>query len=274
MFEAGVTEPDDADWTVRCAEAAARHGDWGLDAESLTAAIGDAWPDGPPAALRVEDAALAFACGRGNERAVAEFLRRFGAIMRREAAKVDSAPTFVADANARLRERLLSPRRDAPPRIATYQGRGALADWVRVAAARNALNLARDSALEAPARGDAIDQIVVDAAPELRWLAERHRDDLNEAVRFAFTALATEERNILRMHYVDDVAMGELGALYGVHKSTMSRRVARARDAVLTATCERLAQLLEAPPADVANLIKLLRSQIDVTLSRVLASRS
>ena len=77
---------------------------------------------------------------------------------------------------------------------------------------------------------------------------------------------------MLRLHYVDGVGLGDLGALYGVHKSTMSRRVARARDDVLAATCDRLVETLDAPRADVAGLLDLLHSQIDVTLSRVLAA--
>ena len=260
---------DDDGWTARCREAAGRHPEWEVDADALVAAVRSAWPDGPPLNLHLDDFTLAYACGRGQERAVVHLLREYGALMRREAAKVQSSPTFVADAEARLHERLLSPRDDKPPRIAGYHGRGALKDWVRVAAARNALNMARDDAADWRHRTSTTAEAVA-IAPEQHFLEDRYREDVNDAIRFAFGSLEPQTRNILRMHYVDGLGLGELGALYGVHKSTMSRRIAKARDKVLHRTCERLSEQLSAPSADVASLIELLRSQIDITLSRVL----
>lgn len=265
-----VTDSAPTDWKQRCASAAAEHSAWGVDADALIETVRAAWPEGAPPSLHVEDLTLAFACRAGNERAVAEFLRRYQATMSAEAAKVDASSTFVAEANARLRERLLAPRADAPARIGSYLGRGSLSDWVRVAAARNALNLVRDRGSDRKVRADAVSQLVGESTPELRYLADRYRDEVNAAVGEAFGSLQPEERNVLRLHYVDGVGLGELGVLYGVHKSTMSRRVARVRDSIMQAACEGLAERLAAPPTEVAALLELMRSQIEVTLSRVL----
>ena len=263
----------DSDWTVRCRAVAAEHPSWGLDADAWIAELSQAWPDGVPT-LQWTDLGLARACGRGSAPAIAELLSRHEGVMRAEAHKVKAAAEFVAEATARLRERLLAPRPDGPPRIATYQGRGSLGDWLRVAAARNALNLAQGRGEQVRARTDPLGDLVGDDHPELRWLAERYAEAVNDAVRDAFATLDKDDRALLRMHYVDGIGLAELGALHSVHKSTMSRRISRARDAVLEATCAALSERLGGDGSGVGSLVQLVRSRIDVTLSRVLGPRT
>ena len=243
---------------------------WRVDADALVQFVRDSWPDGPPDSLRWSDLALAHACGNGTDAAVADFLERHASVMQGAARKINAAPDFVAEATASLQERLLAPRPDAPRRIATYRGRGSLADWVAVAATRNAINLATSRGEQIRTQTDVLSDLVGEEHPELRYLAERYADEVNEAVRSGFEAASEADRKLLRMHYVDGIGLAELGALYGVHKSTMSRRIARVRDTVLEATCASLSERIDEPAARADSLLTLLRSRIDITLSRVL----
>jgi RNA polymerase sigma-70 factor, ECF subfamily len=156
------------------------------------------------------------------------------------------------------------------PRIAEYAGRGTLLGWLRVAAIRLAIDLLRQSGATPPAKEDQLLDQIGGGDPELDVIKERYRDEVNAALRDAFSSLSAEQRNLLRLAYRDGRSIDEIGSLLGAHRSTAARWIAEARDTILQAAQEKLAGRLRLTPAELESLIRLLRSQLHLSVSRLL----
>jgi len=173
----------------------------------------------------------------------------------------------IADVQQTLRARLLVGQGEGPS-IAAYEGRGKLLSWVLVAALREAVRLrgklAREPAVEDEAlfaladRGDR-----QAAAPE----KERYREAFRAAFRAALADLEPRERNLLRLHVIDEISIDEIGALHGVHRATAARWVESAREAVSLATRRELARALGIDPFEASELMQWVRSRIELSLS-------
>jgi RNA polymerase sigma-70 factor, ECF subfamily len=223
---------------------------------------------------RAADLYLAFACGRGDAAALAAFEDVFGNELRIVRARLGSGAGADADDFVQhCREKLFAPPR---PKIADYSGQGDLRHWLRVTLVRVLIDWRRsrrqrdareeldgDRGLEAAAQGD---------DPELDLLKTRYREEFRQAFEQAARALEAQDRNLLRRHFSDGLSIDELGALYGVHRATAARRLARARAELLAGTRRLLADKLALRPAELDSVLRMIESNVHVTLSRVLSS--
>lgn len=191
----------------------------------------------PAAELAATDLFLAIACARGDAAAVRHFetehVARIGAWL--GAQEKDAA--VIDEVRQRVRTRALVSRDGEPPRIADYSGRGPLGAWVRVIALREHATIKRDAAGDASRDEDALDTLAKtgELTPELAALRARYQPVLAAAFRTAITGLPPRERTLLRLCYVDGMALDAIGRVYGVNKSTVSRWLATARADVLEA---------------------------------------
>src|SRR6185295_15945801 len=120
--------------------------------------------------------------------------------------------------------------------------------WLRVAAIRIAIDLARQTGPDGAAASDALPDDGGDAMldriqrgdPELELVKERYREELAAAVREAFATLTAEQRNLLRLNYRDGRSIDEIGALMRAHRATVARWIAAAREQILDDTRRRL----------------------------------
>lgn len=224
-------------------------------------------------AIRAADLYLACACAQGNPKALAELERRV-------LSKV--TPAVLADAASgaspddfrqMLRQKLLVPSAGAGPKILSYSGRGPLARWVRAVAGRMAMKLTVHEKRRSPAQSSLDDGVgVVGLAEldvELRMLKSRYREPLRAALQASFTALELEERRVLRMHYLDGMALHQLATIFGTHRSTIARRLKQAREKLLDTTRAALAAQLQLGREELDSLIDLVASQIDLSLSHL-----
>jgi RNA polymerase sigma-70 factor (ECF subfamily) len=225
--------------------------------------------------LRVEDLYLACGCALGIKEAVRALDERYLSQVGTFLSRIDRSSTFIDDVRQKLREKLLlAHESDGKPKITTYSGRGALSSWMQVAAIRAALNLRRDQ--KAPKGTTSFDDNDSDEAlllpdPELRLLQRRHRDDFRAAFAQAVTALDVESRQLLRWHFLDGLSLTQIGTLRKVDKSTVSRWLAAARQALFEETQRLLQQQLQVPASDVASLMRVVRDELDdVSLERLL----
>jgi RNA polymerase sigma-70 factor (ECF subfamily) len=106
--------------------------------------------------------------------------------------------------------------------------------------------------------------------PETGYLKERYREAFNAAFRGAVAALSGEQRELLRLHFVDGLTLDQLASVAGVHRATIARRIAAAREAVAGEARRLLLAALGASESELESLAGVMRSQIDVTLAGLL----
>jgi RNA polymerase sigma-70 factor (ECF subfamily) len=262
---------------------AARWPDVALAPEALARHVATAAPGATTAAavaeLHAADLYLACACLRGIAGAVAAFeaahLASLGATL---AGAVRVSAEEVDEVRQRLRIKLLvgEPDRGRAPLVGTYSGRGPLAAWVRVAAVREALTLARDAGIgarasqRAAADGALGHDGLAAADPELAAIKGRYRRDFEEAFAGALRGIADRERALLRLHTLAGLSLEKIGAIYKVDRSTVSRWLADARHALLDGTERGLRDRLGLQPAEVESMARLLTSQLELDLPELL----
>jgi RNA polymerase sigma-70 factor (ECF subfamily) len=225
------------------------------------------------AGLRVPDLYLASACAMGDAAALKlldeQILSRIGATVHR----IDPSPAFIDETKQELRVHLLVARPNKPPRIADYAGRGSLAGWIHVAAARIALTMKRASGgrhttLSSNA-GMPDDRGRHDA--EILYLRERYREDLQAAFEETLGELTSRQRNILRMHFIDGTPLDRLATIYGMHRTTLGRWVSQTCDEILSSARKRLGARVQLPGGAMDSIVALLRSEIDFSASLLLS---
>lgn len=225
-------------------------------------------------ALAWADLTLADACLRQLPGALAAFEANHG----HELAAALTAANIDADARAealqRLRLRLLVPE-DGAPRLASYAGRGPLRTWLRVAALREALMLARASRRRAAHEVVDEDALLTAEAvaedPELQLMQDRSRDALREAFAAAVAELDSRSRTLLRLALRDRLSVDQIGALYRVHRSTAARWLQTIRERLAAATRASLATKLALADSEVESLIRAIGSRFDLSLGSIAA---
>jgi RNA polymerase sigma-70 factor (ECF subfamily) len=227
-------------------------------------------PDGPQTTPAfAEDLALARAAAAGDARAIDTLergpLRQIGDFV----ARIDAAPAFADEVRQVVREKLLVGAAPGQPgRLVEYAGTGPLGGWIRVVAVRVALDLKRAAGHERD--GDDADRVVeVALDPEMRLLRERHQGPFQDALAEALASLSPRERNLLRLHFAEGVTLEQLAKSYQVHRATVARWLAGAREAVLDRVARRLGESMGMSAGEVASVVRLLGSQLDVSLSRL-----
>jgi RNA polymerase sigma-70 factor (ECF subfamily) len=226
--------------------------------------------------LHSDDLYLACGCAAGDPVALAGFERHCGPTIARAIASTGAPPAERDDLGQIIRQRLLvEPADGGPPRIATYSARGPLSSWVRVVATRETarmLPLVRRDLT--PGDDELAHLIAPDDDPEIGYLKRLYRDQFKRAFQAAVEALDDRARLMLRQHTLDGLSIDRLAALYGVHRATAARWIEAARDAILSGTQRRLVRELQLSRTELDSVIRLIRSQLNVSLPRLLATVS
>lgn len=221
----------------------------------------------PPAergSFRAADLYLACACSRGDGRALAEFEKRY----------LEEVASFVAgrerphgidEVLQLLRERLFVERK-----IAQYTGRGPLASWLRVVTLRLTSNMRREERRHAT-----LDEAIPGAAldPELGVIRKRYAGHFEEAARLAIASLGADERTLLRLYYLDHLNIDRIAVVFGVSRATIGRRMIDVRERVVETVHRLLRKELGASAEEVASLLRVVRSDLAMSLSVVLGGR-
>jgi RNA polymerase sigma-70 factor (ECF subfamily) len=228
------------------------------------------WPNDAALADWLDDAHandlyLACACAHGDPAALAAFDRVHLVPVADYLARGQPDAAFVEDVRQAVREKLFVGQ---PGKIVDYSGRGPLGGWVRVLSVRTAIDLRRRRGERVP---DLREAELPGLHPELDYLSQRYRAEVEEALRHAFARLDDEERTLLRLHFVDLVTLDELARIKKVHRATVARRLASARRAILEETHRRLRERLAVSTEEMHSLVRLVKSQINLSVVRMLA---
>ena len=193
---------------------------------------GDDPPPLEPAAIA--ELALAVACARGDEAAIVAFNRVYLDVVPRALARMNLPAATVEDVRATVRDKLLLADGDTPPRILDYAGRGRLSGLVQVTTTRTAIDRIRheEKEVELPADRD----VAASADLALSSIKAQYREAFATGFARAVARMSTRDRNLLRLHYLGGVTLEQLAQMYGVHRATVVRWLAGAREAVFGAT--------------------------------------
>jgi RNA polymerase sigma-70 factor (ECF subfamily) len=228
-----------------------------------------------PTKLHLEDLFLACACARRDEPALRIFEATVLPAADAAVRSLDGGEGFVDEVRQRLRTKLLVGESDQLAKIAEYAGRGALVAWVTVASVRTGLSLLRETKRADKYAGDAWAEIL--ALPdtgdiEVEYLKGRYRQDFAAGFTDACAKLPARDRTILRMHFMDGLNIDQIGQIYGVHRATVARWIAKSRSALFEGTRTYLVQHLALQPAEFSSFDRLVRSQLDVSLGGLFGS--
>jgi RNA polymerase sigma-70 factor (ECF subfamily) len=231
--------------------------------------------EGPLAAelASVRTADLYVACAAADpdgERAIQAIEAAFFGDCDATLARMAAGPDFAGEVKQRARVKLFVGEAGRPPRITEYAGRGELRAFLRVVLTREALSLRRRERRDPPVAADAALPAWDTADPELLHLRQKYAGAFEHAFRDALAALSSEARNLLRYHYVDRLNIDHIGAIYGIHRVSAARRLTRVREALVDGARALLAQNLRLGETELASVLRLIESQVDISLRREL----
>ncbi len=212
--------------------------------------------------LLLGDLFIACACAEGNPLAL-ELLER-NMLRPLDSTIGRISPTQIDEVASALRERLFTGKQ---PRIATYGGRGSLQRWLKAVATRLALDLQEKSEREEPTSVSAIGLLAVDTGDaELEALKKNFAEPLTAAMRSALEQLVAEDRALLREYYLDGLGLETIAKRRNVAASTISRRLAKARDQLSADVRRALTSSLGAQ-VNIESLVRGVHSQLQLSRS-------
>ena len=240
-------------------------------AHHLTPDMADAALDG----LRPADLYLACACAQGMTAAINAFDRDYMREVDIALARMRIMAPRVADVKQLVRQRLFvgGGTTGAPTsagKIAEYGGRGDLRRWVRSVAVRTCLNDLRKGKREILVDDDQLiaQHAISQDAPEVEYMKRTYSNEFKVAFTEALTQLGPREQTLLRYHHVDGLNIDEIGAIYRVHRVTAFRWIEKAKELLVKATLDTLRTRLKLPADELDSVLRMIRSQIHLSLIR------
>ena len=281
---AAISDLDRRLWTL-VAEGRAGWPALAVDAKDVVAFIArQVTPDLAEAALdglRPTDVYLACACAKQVPGAVAAFDRDFMREVDIALARMRIGPPRLSDVKQLVRQRLFvgggtSGAPTSAGKISEYGGRGDLRRWVRSVAVRTCLNDLRKGKREILVDDDQmIAQHTVSADdPEVEYMKRMYSEEFKAAFSAALKVLEPREQTLLRYHHVDGLNIDEIGAIYRVHRVTAFRWLEKAKEHLVASTLELLRGRLKLPANELDSVLRMIRSQIHLSLVRHLGGPS
>lgn len=267
-----VTTPASASLAALHAEAAKVWPAFSVEAWTFSAAVEAKLAEPDPPQLTVEGAAelyLALACAAGDAAAIGAFDRDYLSVVPTALSGMKLPAAAVEDVRSTVRDKLLLADGDSPPKIIGYAGRGRLKGLIQVTATRTAIDRIRHESKEAelPAR-----EFAAPGNIELSLIKAQYREAFMAGFTHAVEAASRRDRNLLRLHFLGGVTLEQLAQMYGVHRATVVRWLAAARETVFGATREHVAETIGAPSEELDEMFELVRSRVELSVERLLAS--
>jgi RNA polymerase sigma-70 factor (ECF subfamily) len=231
--------------------------------------------------LRPADLYLACACAHNDATAIAAFDRDYMREVDIALARMRIGPPRLADVKQLVRQRLFvgggtSGAPTSAGKIAEYGGRGDLRRWVRSVAVRTCLNDLRKGKREVLVDDD---QLIAQHAiaaddPEVEYMKRTYAGEFHAAFAEALRGLDARDQTLLRYHHVDGSNIDEIGAIYRVHRVTAFRWLEKAKEHLVKSTLELLRARLRLPANELDSVLRMIRSQIHLSLIRQLGGPS
>jgi RNA polymerase sigma-70 factor (ECF subfamily) len=225
--------------------------------------------------VRAGDLYLACACSRGDPQAVAGFDAKFMPELGAALGRMRLSASSLDEVKQLVRQKLFVADPGKRPKIADYSGRSGLRRWLRSVAVRTCLNFMRKGKREVLVEDDQVLAGVSSARddPEIAYMKEKYRNEFRAAFQAALDAITPRQQSLLRYHYVDGLNIDEIGSIYRVHRVTAYRWLEKAREALINKTNELLKARLQVEKREFDSILRMIRSQLHVSLQRYLGER-
>jgi RNA polymerase sigma-70 factor (ECF subfamily) len=221
--------------------------------------------------LRTSDLWAAHAAASGDARAVAAILEQCKADIAKTLRSMKLDSVELDEVLQRLRERVFVAEPGKQPRIVGYSGTGSLGAWLAAAATRLAIDLKRSQVDVAEDFEEKLSTVLAATEdPELQFMKGKYRREFRETFQAVFAALPREDRNLLRLTFLDGLNIDELAPMLGIHRSSVARRLAKLREHLGTTTRQQLRERFKMTGSDLDSLMRMVTSAFDVSLSQVL----
>jgi RNA polymerase sigma-70 factor (ECF subfamily) len=99
-----------------------------------------------------------------------------------------------------------------------------------------------------------------------------YKNEFKDALQEAFANLTPRERNLLRHQGLHGLNIDQVGALYGVHRTTAFRWIEKARKALLRETRRALMKRLRVGSGEFLSIMRVVGGDLDVSVRRLLVS--
>jgi RNA polymerase sigma-70 factor (ECF subfamily) len=165
----------------------------------------------------------------------------------------------------RVAEKLwLGQKTSGTPILASYTGEAPLSAWLRVIAYREGVEILRASDLP---DDDTVDRVVATTEPELAMLRTAYLAAFKRCFKATFAQLSLHDRDLIRRHHLDGLSLDALAKLYGTHRATVARWLAKVRERLVTETRAALRRELSTN-TDLDDVLALIASKLEASLSR------
>lgn len=221
--------------------------------------------------LRTSDLFVAWAAERGDESAMAAIMEYTRPTLLEALAPMRLSSSERDDVLQRLRTRVFV---GSPPRIGTYSGTGSIGTWLSAVAVRLAVDLKRAEKPEEELDDQLAASVADTSNIELAVIRKQYQTEFKAAFQEAFRSLTLDERNLVRLTFIDRLSIDALSATMNLHRSTVARRVAALRDELAKGTKKRLQERFKLSPGDVNSLMRVVVSAFDASMSSLLSERS
>lgn len=217
------------------------------------------------ATAHVEDLYLACACVDQIPAAINAFdrihLRRVGHTLTRL-----GIPAHLADeVQQLLRHSLLIREGETEPRLSRYSGSGPLAGWLHITAVREASHLTRKGSRDVASETiNLSDGMVMDL--ETEYIKQHYRREFTEAFAEVLQSLPVRDQTILRLQIVEKMSIEQISAMFRIHRTTLWRWIGRIHEELLRRTRHVLAERLRVSEAEFDTILRLIKSQLFLTL--------
>ncbi|NUP08034.1 MAG: hypothetical protein HOW73_18465 [Polyangiaceae bacterium] len=226
------------------------------------------------ASLHAADLLLAFACANRMPGAADRLAHMVGP----EIDRINANQKSLRLSNAELRQLVLERLLVAPPgevaRIVSFSGRGPLKAWVRVAATRIALDLARKKGdkAESPSEGSLFDKLPGSQDPEMAYMRTLYGSELQRAFEAAFARLTARQRTVLRQRFSEQLTGDSIATMHGVHRATVFGWIEDARKLLLQSIRDELRSRVRGSDETLDSVMALVAGGLDVSVRRLLGA--
>ncbi len=215
------------------------------------------------------EVALVFAFAEGDREALKILEREYLAKLPRVLVHMSLADDVVEDVGQEVRRKLLV---GDPPKLREYVGKGSLRGLLKVTAVRTAISMLRKTARESPAEEQL--ELAASGDLELSFLKQKYRGAFSESFERAIRGLDPSDRNLLRLHFLGKVTLPALATMYGVHRATIIRRLAKTREVIEKQTRRGMREALSIQNEELNSIMDLVRSRMDISVARMLETMS